>query len=122
MRKPAFCICENKEADQLHGNREADRRLCFHYMDSTIPLLSKASSHRVWLYNRVCVGPGRKPRRPVFSQRGSYDEPFHMSCISRKPVFGISNQVGHKLDFKATEDGLRLEILDLESRGIVLPI
>ena len=41
VRKPAFCICENKDADQLHGNREADQRLCFRYIDSTIPLLSK---------------------------------------------------------------------------------
>ena len=29
MRKPAFCICENKDADQLRGNHEADQRLCF---------------------------------------------------------------------------------------------
>ena len=42
MRKPAFCICENKDADQLRGNREADQRLCFRYMDSTIPLLPKS--------------------------------------------------------------------------------
>ena len=42
MRKPAFCICENKDADQLRGNREADQRLCFNYIDSTIPLLSKS--------------------------------------------------------------------------------
>ena len=42
MRKPDFCICENKDADQLRGNRETDQRLCFHYMDSTIPLLSKS--------------------------------------------------------------------------------
>ena len=33
----------------------------------------QASSHLVWLYSPVCVGPGRKPRRPVFSQRGSYE-------------------------------------------------
>ena len=39
MRKPAFCICENKDADQLRGNHKADQRLCFHYMDSTIPRL-----------------------------------------------------------------------------------
>ena len=39
MRKPAFCICENKDADQLRGNREADQRLCFRYTDNTIPLL-----------------------------------------------------------------------------------
>ena len=42
MRKPPFCICENKDADQLRGNREADQRLCFRYIDSTIPLLSKS--------------------------------------------------------------------------------
>ena len=42
MRKPAFCICENKDADQLRGNREADQRLCFRYTDSTIPLLAKS--------------------------------------------------------------------------------
>ena len=42
MRKPAFCICENKGADQLCGNRRADhQRLCFRYIDSAIPLLSK---------------------------------------------------------------------------------
>ena len=41
MGKPDFCICENKDADQLRGNREADQRLCFCYMDSAIPLLSK---------------------------------------------------------------------------------
>ena len=39
MRKPELYICENKDADQLRGNREADQRLCFRYMDSTIPLL-----------------------------------------------------------------------------------
>ena len=42
VRKPAFCICENKDVDQLRGNREADQCLCFRYKDSTIPLLSKS--------------------------------------------------------------------------------
>ena len=46
MRKPDFCICENKDADQLRGNREADQRLCFRYSDSTIPLLSKSKISR----------------------------------------------------------------------------
>ena len=83
MRKPAFCICKNKDTDQLRSNREADQRLCFRYIDSTIPLVPKlytkfrASIHLVWLYSLlyslVFVGPGRKPRRPVFSQRGSND-------------------------------------------------
>ena len=31
----------------------------------------QASSHLMWLYSSVCVGPGGKLRRPVFSQRGS---------------------------------------------------
>ena len=41
VRKPAFCICENKDADQLRGNHEADQRLCFRFTDSTISLLPK---------------------------------------------------------------------------------
>ena len=41
MGKPTIYIGENKDADQLHGNREADRRHCFRYTDSTIPLLPK---------------------------------------------------------------------------------
>ena len=42
MRKPTICICENKDTDQLRGNREADQCLCFRYTDSAIPLLSKS--------------------------------------------------------------------------------
>ena len=48
VRKPAFCICENKDADQLRGNREADQRLCFRYIDSTIPLLPKSEISSLW--------------------------------------------------------------------------
>ena len=29
MRKPAFCVCKNRGADQLQGNCTADQRLCF---------------------------------------------------------------------------------------------
>ena len=42
VRKPAFYLCKNKDADQLRSNREADQRLCFSYTDSTIPLLRKS--------------------------------------------------------------------------------
>ena len=49
MRKPTICMCENKGADQLHSNCEADQRLCFRYMDSKIPNFLhpkfQASSH-----------------------------------------------------------------------------
>ena len=57
MRKPAFCICENKDTDQLRGNREADQRLCFRYMDNTIPLLPKSEISSLWL-SPVAVQPG----------------------------------------------------------------
>ena len=42
MGKPTICIGENKDADQLRGNREADQGLCFRYSDSTITLLLKS--------------------------------------------------------------------------------
>ena len=42
MGKPTICIGENKGADQLRSNCEADQRLCFRYVDSAIPLLSKS--------------------------------------------------------------------------------
>ena len=40
----------------------------------------------------------------------------------RKPFFGVSDQVRHKLGCTATEDGYRLGISDLGSRGIVLSV
>ena len=66
MRNTAFCIFENKGADRLSGNRTADQRLCFGYVESTIPLPTEskiqASRNLLLLYSKVCVGPGRKPR------------------------------------------------------------
>ena len=41
-KKTAFCICENKAADQLHGYCVADQRLCFRQIDTRIPLLPKS--------------------------------------------------------------------------------
>ena len=57
VRKPAFCICENKDADQLRGNREADQRLSFRYTDSTTPLLPKSEISSV-KPSSVVVQPG----------------------------------------------------------------
>ena len=44
MRKPAICMRENKDTDQLGSNCAADQRLCFRYMDCKIPLLPKSES------------------------------------------------------------------------------
>ena len=77
MRKPDFCIFENKDADQLCGYRTADQRLCFLYIDSTIPLFPKSQISRLWPFSvavqfDLSVGPGQKPRRQVFSRCGSF--------------------------------------------------
>ena len=84
MGKPTICIGENKDADQLRGNREADQRLCFRTKTQisfavTAKLISafvfatrivqflfylnpkfQASSYFLCLYRSVCVGPVRK--------------------------------------------------------------
>ena len=57
MREPTICICKNKDADQLRGNREADQHLCFRYLDSTIPLLAKSKISSFWP-SPIAVQPG----------------------------------------------------------------
>ena len=66
MRKTAFYICENRlftyaktkmHADQLSSNCAADQRLCFPYMESTIPLLPKSETSSLKL-SSVVVQPG----------------------------------------------------------------
>ena len=46
----------------------------------------------------------------------------NMSCIRRKPVFGVIDQVQHKPGCAATGERQRLEILNLECGGIVLHV
>ena len=61
MRKPAFCICDNKGADQLRSNCAADQRSCFCYVDYFLNPKFQTSSHLLRLYSPVSVGPGRQP-------------------------------------------------------------
>ena len=71
VRKPAFCICENKDADQLRGSAKLISAFVFAtWIVQSLYFLNtkfQASSHLVWLYSLVCVGPGRIPPGPVFS-------------------------------------------------------
>ena len=73
---------------QLHC--AADQNPYFRYMDSLIPLLSKskfqASSYPLWLYIPLCMGPIRKPRRPVFSRRGSMVQSTTRPCPARDSI------------------------------------
>ena len=40
VRKPVFCICQNKGADQMRGNRGADQCLCFLYKVQSLYFLN----------------------------------------------------------------------------------
>ena len=62
MRKAVFCISEKKKTISA-------AQLISTFVYATF----QASCHLLWLYSPVCVGPGQKPRRPVFSQQGSYN-------------------------------------------------
>ena len=57
MGKRTICIGENKGADHLRSNCEADQRLCFRYSDSTVPLLLKSKISSFLLFY-VLVQPG----------------------------------------------------------------
>ena len=75
LRKPTFCICVDRDADRLRGGREAGRRLCFRYIDSTVPLLAKCKISGLWSYF-VAARPGLcrtglEAGSLVFSWRGS---------------------------------------------------
>ena len=67
MGKPTICIGENKDADQLRGNREADHAFVFatrivQFLFYLYPKF-QASSSFLRLYRLVCVGPIQKPHR-----------------------------------------------------------
>ena len=88
VRKPAFIIYENKDADQICGNREADQRLCFRFTDSTIPLLPKSENFKPLTIFCDCTA------RFVLDQVGNPEDRFshneaHMSHIVRTPVLCI---------------------------------
>ena len=65
MGKPTICIGENKDADQLRGNREADHAFVFasrivQFLFYLNPKF-QASSSFLCLYRSVYVEPVRKP-------------------------------------------------------------
>ena len=58
MRKQAFCLCLNKDADQLRCNRAADQRLCFRY----IIRISSLWSNSVDVQHGLCRTWSETPR------------------------------------------------------------
>ena len=90
MGKQTICIGENKDADQLRGNREADQRLCFRYSDSTILLLLKSEISSFLLFS-VLVQAGlyrtcSETTLLVFPRGGSID--VSMLPFQETPPYG----------------------------------
>ena len=76
VRKPAFCICKTKTQISFAVTAKLISAIVFaiQIVQSLFYLNPKFqdSSHLLWLYSPVCVGPDWKTQRPVFLQRGSY--------------------------------------------------
>ena len=86
------------------GHREADQRLCFRYTDIVQSLFFlnpkfQASSSFLSLYRPVCVGPGRKPRRPFFSRRGSFIVTQFIQILVYKEQNYLSLCCGNNLEY-----------------------
>ena len=93
MGKPTICIGENKDADQLRGNREADQRLCFRYSDSAIPLLLKSEVSSFYLFS-VLVQAGlcqicSETTLLVFPRDSSNIQEFYKSCLFSSFSFDV---------------------------------
>ena len=92
MRKLDFYICENKDADQLRGNREADQRLCFRHTDSTIPLLSESEISSLWPYSVIA--------QPGLCQTWS-ETPKTGFLRTRLIILSNDRSINHILDFQS---------------------
>ena len=107
MRRAAFCICENRDADTA----QLIIALVFRYIDSTIPLLPnpkfQASSHLQSLHSLVCVGPGQKKQRQVFLGHSSY-----VFCHKKMYVMQW-NQQSHRSACKSAQSLLFIALREI---------
>ena len=113
MRKPAFCKCEYKAADQLPCYRAADQHLCFCYMDSTIAHLAKSEISSFW-QSSVAVQPSLCQ---TWSETGKTDKSQSVS------IFMSAVQFDDFLAVRRPEQASCLiNSLFLESRRAVIQI
>ena len=93
MRKPDFAYAKTKAqiscavtAQLISAFVFATRIVQFlYFLNPKFPV----TSHLLCLYRPVCVGPGRKPRRPVFSRHGSN---YMVAVVS---LIGKLSQIGN---------------------------
>ena len=95
MRKPAFAYAKTKAQISFAVTAKLISAFVFATRKvKSLYLLNpkfQASNHLLWLYSPVCVGPGRQPRRPVFSQRGSICRFYIQTFNSLSSFFGYSS-------------------------------
>ena len=95
MRKPVFCICENKDPDRLRGNCEADQRLCFRYTDSTIPLLPKSEissllPSSVAAQSGLCRTWSKTPKTGFLRTRLKCKHVHELGLLSKVSYFAVT--------------------------------
>ena len=88
MGKTTICLGENKGADQLRSNCEADQRLCFRYSDSTVPFLLKSEISSFLLF---CDCTGRFVSDPFGNHIVGFPR-RRLICVHRKPVLCLLGQ------------------------------
>ena len=99
MWKRTICICENKDAAQLRGNREQISAFVFatRIVQSLFLLNLKfqASSCLLCLYSPVCIGPVQKPHC-WFSHEVAYFSVFvRVKKFCPSPAYpGLTQQQG----------------------------
>ena len=85
----------------------------------------QASNHLLSQYSLVCVGPVRKPRRPVFSQRGSNNKCIRMQicpCDWGFKINGNKLQVLQLILAFSVEKQLLYHVLVGEGGGVIVII
>ena len=96
MRKPAFCKLQ-KQKTQISSAVTAQLISAFVFATQVVKSLYflnlkfQASSHFLWLYSQVCVRPGRKPQRQIFSRCSSYKTLPHTCSVRNENGYGISH-------------------------------
>ena len=88
VRKPAFAYAKAKTQISFAVTAKLISAFVFatQIVQSLYFLNTKfqTSSHIVWPYSLVCSGPGRNPRRPVFSQRGSFNRIVYAAVTKKR--------------------------------------
>ena len=98
VRNLAFCICKTaKLISAFVFATQIVQSLYFLYPEF------QASSHLLWLYNPVCIGPRRKSQRPVSSERGSFclDQfvAVHLSKVAATTIGSRSRPFCQKTEY-----------------------